>query len=506
MRVLFYNWVDHDDPQKRGGGVALYQRNLVDALAAIEGVQTGSLSAGLAHDLRPGAPPRRARIGKRAAPGGHQAHEIVNSGLLSPAHADFGSPAQLSHDATEQVFGDALRRTGPWDVVHFNNLEGLPAHALAQARAAGAGRVILSLHNYYPFCPQVNLWREERAHCTDFHDGQRCVSCLPVKPNRQATRMALALSWRLGHLRGLPGGRMAGGLLWALLRLGWHGYKRLRGATLATPADPAPPQAAPPTAAPRTAQYAADAAHGFAERRARMVALINAECDAVLCVSDRVRQIARHYGIRPEILHTAYIGTREARHWQHTRPAPQFLAPDGTLHLAYLGYMRADKGFPFLLDALSALPDATLARLRLTVAARSGPAPLMARMAALAPRLAGFRHLDGYNHETLDSVLDGVALGVVPVMWQDNLPQVAIEMHARHIPLLTSDMGGAQELGRCPALVFRAGDKADFARALDGVLSGAVQPADYWPGAMAPVTMADHLDQLLPIYRGAPAG
>ena len=46
--------------------------------------------------------------------------------------------------------------------------------------------------------------------------------------------------------------------------------------------------------------------------------------------------------------------------------------------------------------------------------------------------------------------------GVVPVLWHDNLPQVAIEMHARHIPLLTSDMGGAQELGNCPEMVFAA--------------------------------------------------
>lgn len=494
MKILFYNWVDHLDPDRRGGGVSLYQRNLIETLATLPGIQTASLSSGLAHSLRPG-PPRWAAAGRGVGPD-HRHYEIINAGLLSPSHSDYGSPAQLGHEATEVVFADFLHRTGPYDVIHFNNLEGLPAAALTHARQASGARVILSLHNYYPFCPQVNLWHQERSNCTDFDAGRRCVNCLPVVPNRRAARLALALSWQLNRPGALPGGRLLGKALWPMLRLAWHGYRRLRGVA-------SKPSNSAQGAQPATAQPAApEAAAAFADRRRRMVELINGNCDAVLCVSDRVRQIAAHHGIEPAKLHTAYIGTREARHWQSTIPSARFLADDGTLHLAYLGYMRADKGFPFLLEALSALPEATLSRLRLTVAARKGSAALMAEMTALAPRLAGFRHLDGYSHDTLDEVLARVALGVVPVMWQDNLPQVAIEMHARHIPLLTSDLGGAQELGRCPALVFRAGDRADLARALDGVLCGAVQPADYWQAAMAPVTMPDHLAQLMPIYRG----
>ncbi len=489
MRILFYNWVDHLDRQQRGGGVAVYQRNLIAALTAVPGVQAAALTSGLAHDLRPG-PPRWAPVATGPEREAARGYEIVNSGLLAPGHSDYGSPAQLSHGPTEDVFADFLHRTGPWDVVHFNNLEGIPAAALARAKQELGARVVLSLHNYYPFCPQVNLWHRERENCTDFDAGRRCVSCLPVVPNRRVARAALALSSRFGRGGALPGGQALGQALWVALRGAWRGYRRLRGAG----------RTGTPAAAPAPVQP--ERAAAFANRRRQMVDLINRHCDAVLCVSDRVRQIAAHHGIAPGLLHTAYIGSREARNWQTTTPAARFLADDGTLHLAYLGYMRADKGFPFLLDALSALPDATLARLRLTVAAQKGAASMMTQMAALAPRLAGFRHLDGYSHDTLDQVLDGVALGVVPVLWQDNLPQVAIEMHARHIPVLASDLGGAQELGRCKALVFRAGDRADFARALEGVLSGAVQPGDYWQGAMAPVTMNEHLARLLPIWRG----
>jgi hypothetical protein len=480
MRVLYVNWVDPFDRAGRGGGVSVYQRNLLAALADVPGVEAGFLSAGLAHTLRGGEPcvvPLPPVPGIRA-----RRWQLLDSGVLAPAHADYANPAQIAHPPTEQALVDFLAATGPWDVIHFNNLEGLPARALALGGHCGIGRTVLSLHNYYPFCPQVNLWHQERENCADFRQGAACVTCLPARPNRQMIRLLYAAEWRLGRF-GLGSGAYERLIRPALTRA-WRLRKRL--------ARPAP---AAPTA------DAAVEARGFAARRAEMVALINAHCHAVLCVSDRVRRIALAHGVKPGLARTSYIGTPQAEAWARTGPRPAFLAPDGTLRLAYLGYMRADKGFPFLMAALAALPDAVARRLHLTVAARPGAPADMAALAALAPRLASLNHRPGYGHADLDGLLAGVDLGLVPVMWEDNLPQVAIEMHARHIPLLCSDRGGAQELQDCPALVFRAGDAADFARALQGVLDGRINPADALRAARPPVTPAAHLDALLQVYR-----
>jgi hypothetical protein len=124
----------------------------------------------------------------------------------------------------------------------------------------------------------------------------------------------------------------------------------------------------------------------------------------------------------------------------------------------------------------------------------------MDRITALSERFASMLFADGYAHDQLDELLSEVDLGVVPVLWEDNLPQVAIEMHARHIPLLTSDLGGAQELGNCPDMVFRAGDTQDFAARIGAILDGAVSVDDYWRGAMAPYSMQDHLLELQAVY------
>jgi len=474
MKVLHYYWADPDDPAARGGGVRVYLRALVAAQRALPGWQVHTLAAGLAHDLRSTAP----RWRKRRA--GH--FEIINSACLAPSHADFATQAQLRDTATEDAFARFLHQTGPYDVVHFHSLEGLPAGVLEQARQRPGTRVVLSLHNYHPFCPQVNLWQREARHCADFDQGRACITCLPVVPNPRLLRRVYGLETLLARL-GIGPGNWAYRRVWQPLMQGsWQIVKRLRR----RPATVAPPDR--------------HAGARFHARRQQMVALINAQCDRVLAVSARTGALALGFGLRA--VQTCRIGTEHAAYWQSTRarPLPAQPSPERPLRLAYLGYMRRDKGFDFLLDALEALPKDHAARLHLTLAARAGTSAQMARIAALRPQLAGLDWHDGYARGDLDTILAQVDCGIVPPLWEDNLPQVALEMHCRHIPLLTSDRGGAQELGGTSDLTFRAGDTAAIAALIARLLRGEVDLRAYWAGALVPRDMAAHVQQLRDIY------
>lgn len=476
LRILHYNWVDPADPAGRGGGVRVYAQALMEEQCASGGHDCTALSAGMAYDLSPRAKPRwQAR--------GPDRFEFVNTRPVAPSHAEFAAKGQIDNAATLALFRDFLQQTGPYDVVHFHGLEGLPARVLALRAEFSSTRFVLSLHNYYPFCPQVNLWWQERAHCDDYQDGARCGTCLPLAANPLAVRRAYALETALARVGAPAGSWPYERVLRPALSAGWRALKSLRSR------GPASLVAAEPGAA----------AAEFAARRAEMVTLLNMHCDAVLAVSDRVRDIAHRFGVSKA--RTCYIGTRHADHWARTAPRPLGGDP---LRLAYLGYMRADKGFFFLLDALERLPDDTLARLHLTVAARKGSARIMARLKALGARLAGLTWYDGYTASGLDRILADVDLGIVPPLWEDNLPQVALELHARHIPLMTSDRGGAQELPGARDLVFRAGDPADFARVLARALSGQLDLVQYWENARVPVGIATHAQELQQIYAGQP--
>ena len=487
MRVLYYNWADYLDDERRGGGVSVYQRNLMAAMDARDDVVAGFFSSGLSYDL-PAGPPRWEAVRHGPRTDRHRRWEIVNAAALAPAHHSFGDPAQVEDRATEAAVCDLVAATGPWDVLHLNNLEGLPVAVLGRLKARFPGlRIVLSLHNHFAVCPQVNLWWQERSACTDFEGGRACVTCLPCMPDQRMLRLANGLAYRLKRAGVRPGTRAFDVMFRWTLRAGGRGMRALRRLR---PSPGALPAVERPDGAP------------FAARRSAMAAAINAHCDRVLCVSDAVRRIAVHHGIAPDRTHVSYIGTAEAAAFARTAPRPVPCAADGTLTLAFLGYMRRDKGFHFLLDALESLPGALAGRVRLVVAARRGDRATMARLAGLGARLASVDHADGYRHADLDRLLAPVDVGVIPVLWEDSLPQVAIEMHARHIPLLTADMGGARELGRCPDMLFPAGDRAAFRARLERLLAGGVDFGAYWAGAMPPVSLEAHAAALMRHYRG----
>lgn len=492
MRILYYNWVDYLDEENRGGGVSQYQRNILRELDQQDDIEAVFLSAGISYDLRK-RPPRWEQTRHGPARDRARRYEIVNSAVLSPAHFSFGSDAQISDKATEDCFFDFVEATGPYDVVHFNNLEGLPAQVLQLKARWPQTRVILSLHNYYPFCPQVNLWFQERETCSDFKAGQKCGQCLPHTHNQKQLRLAHGLAYRLKSAGISSQSRLFQLLYQPSIRLGRRLAmlaKSLRRNVLKTSAGSGAGGTSPKTGPTP-----------FAQRRDAMVSLINTHCDRVLAVSDFTAGVARRYGLRSDLLQTSYIGTSHAGSFDRTAPRDLPLQAGEVITLGYLGYMRRDKGFFFLLKALKALPTPMASRIRLLVAAGRGDAQTMVELSELGQDLAGLEYFDGFSQEDLPNILSRIDLGVVPVLWNDNLPQVAIEMHANHIPLLTSDLGGAQELSNCPDMIFRAGHIASFQARLQALLSGAVDLDAYWKGARRPTSMREHLDHLAEAYQ-----
>jgi hypothetical protein len=125
----------------------------------------------------------------------------------------------------------------------------------------------------------------------------------------------------------------------------------------------------------------------------------------------------------------------------------------------------------------------------------------MKRLIALSDQMADIVHFDGYTHEQLETILDGVDVGMIPVQWEDNLPQVATEMVAHGVPLITSHRGGAKELGGDnPAFVFKSSNKAALIEIWRQLIEGELQPGDYWESAVSLTTMDDHLNRLMELW------
>ena len=218
---------------------------------------------------------------------------------------------------------------------------------------------------------------------------------------------------------------------------------------------------------------------------------LNQYCDKILAVSKRVENIMIEHGINRNKIETLYIGTKIAERQTgkcNTLQTTPFV-------LAYLGYARVDKGFWFFLDALKKLPKEIQNQIGLVFAVK-GYKPNEEWL----KNFAFTKSYNGYKHQELNDILSNVNLGIVPVLWEDNLPQIAIEMVANGVPILCSSFGGASELCNNPNFKFIGGYTEDFINKLINIINNPKILKDYWKNHSGLKTMEKHIDELFEIY------
>lgn len=116
-------------------------------------------------------------------------------------------------------------------------------------------------------------------------------------------------------------------------------------------------------------------------------------------------------------------------------------------------------------------------------------------------KLKSATHINGYNHNELPKIYENIDLGIVPVIWEDNLPQVAIEYVAYGVPVLCSDLGGAQELSAAKEFVFKAGDIKDFQNKIIKIIKNRKLLKKYFDEKQKLTTMDEHVKTLMKFYR-----
>lgn len=471
MKICYYNWVDFDDELNRGGGVTVYQRNIMSQNSDCYFISSGCY-------YHPPFNKVFSKIdGKKA--------RIYNSPVLAPAHLSYGSKEQMENNELEECFIDLVNKYNGFDIIHFNNLEGVTINLLFRLKMKFPSmKIVVSIHNYYPFCSQVNLWYQEKNNCIDFHNGKSCLNCVRSKHSYSAVKKAYFLGDTLRALN-IKDNSLLFKTIWSFAMLLNFCMKKFRTHSY--------------TIQDITKLDTSEEGRVFENRRNRFIEVFNKYVDGVITVSERVKEICIQFGVKPELCKTLYIGTQHYKYWN----MPYWINKDNTdkvFTIAYLGYMRRDKGFPFFLEALESLDNSLSKEIKLVVAAKRDDV-FFDKLLNVAERFYSLEYYDGYNHNTIDSILDDVSLGIVPPLWEDNLPQVAIEMHCRRIPILTSSTGGAQELHNCnQQFTFISGDINSFKSKLEELIKQGINKSDYFANAKQPLSMETHLVELNDYY------
>lgn len=498
MRFLTYNYVQPGGFRSElAGGVGIYQVNLMRALLGA-GHEVTCLSAGDRYDLLRREPRLELRDGVLEGQRFQRA-VIWNSPVYAPARDNFNRIASYAEDpGLDQLPAILRERIGPLDALHFQNIEGLTAGFFRALRAAYSdATILLSAHNYNLVCPVVNLWFRNHQHCVDYRQGNSCVNCLPSGGplrNERELRQTETLLQKLGLYPSRPAMRM---LTWArrtpsrALRSAKAAAMQVHRLVAANAPESPIAQALVLTEPEKAAAY-----RRYRETNVELVH--EGVFDRVLAVSSRTASILANRGVPKERIAVSYIGTAH----KACSVAQRVTTPreTGHVHVGFLGYMRADKGFYTFLDALEALQLDPALAVSVTVAAPVTDQDVMERLRQIACRFRTIRIFDGYSHATLDQVLAGVELGVVPPIWEDSLPQVAFEFVAHGIPILTSDRGGAQEIASNPLFVFPAGESQVLAKRICDAAAGRLNLGSFWDQQPRMRTMEEHVTELLGHY------
>lgn len=489
MRVLLYNFLQPEEPG--AGGVGVYLNNLAKSLAADHEVIL--LSSG----DRFSPTKREPRV--EFVRDEYDRAIIVNSPVIAPAAYMFADPNIYLEDNGLDFVPELLKeRFGQIDVLHFQNIEGLTRSFFANLRLAfPKARIIYSVHNYHPVCPRVSLWYQDRVVCDDYRAGAACTMCLAPVFDPQYIRNRRRLIWAEKAYPRLtvvfsPIVKMAKSVRRSLLKR--------RAATNMPP--PLVGEAAgnsletidAPSGIPLAIPSRVASADTYAAFRLSNIALFENVFDRVLAVSKRTSSVIIDRGVPADKVAISYIGTAHKISYLNST---KIMDIGSGLHLGYIGYMGTDKGFNFLLEVLERVPDGIASSMTITIAAKNTFPERRARMENLSKKYKGLRYFDGYTHDNIDSVLKGVNVGLIPVLWEDNLPQTAIELVSRGIPIITSDRGGAQEIADNRDFIFHAGRHDDLIDRLREICERKLPLANFWKSEMRVFSMEEHLKDLL---------
>lgn len=458
MKVLIYNWCPLYS--KEGGGVSVYVKNILSTLK--DRCEVIFLNSGFYFD-NSGHPYIRK---SEQVEQGIVSFDLVNSPVMAPMKSPMENVEQFlySKEITDLFVDFVLDQR--FDAIHFNSFEGLTLDAVRTKDRMGNVRYIYSIHNYALFCPCVNLWTSNNSNC--FTEPEKCAACMakyqwPTMPQKK--RFRARKDPNLYYF-----GRVETHMLNDASKLCNFGFGKNERASFI-----------------------------YDKYRAEQVKTINDYFDVVLPVSKRVGDIAAYYGISRSLLHTEYIGSKFA----DKQESPRTPANDNVLRIVFLGYMKYEKGLPFLVEALSECDAGVRGRISLTVAAKLQDVGVFAALKRLEPSLHSLQYYNGYTHDQMSRILEGQELGVVPVLWEDNLPQIAIELAAQGIPVLASSFGGPSELTESDLFKFNGGDVKDFNLHLERFLNDKSLLANYWTKRLTLPSVAQHVDCLLGYYEGA---
>jgi glycosyltransferase involved in cell wall biosynthesis len=413
MRVLHVGW---GFSPWRPGGLIAYAEDLMEAQLE-RSHEVSYFCSGRHYPYLSG--PRLKRRRQR----GVAVYEVINPPIIAGMEHGTRHPERdLSEPRMEAAFRRVMTEVRP-DVVHIQELHGLPSSLIDVAGAAGVP-TLMTLQDYFPLCATLRLYDSNGQRCLRRDVGADCVARNAEAPSDPQTLARVTMRFELARARRAVG-------------LGGVDFTFLSPLILALQARymGGVERAEPATAPARDGDPALAAA--FQRRRDVNVERLG-RVDRLVAQSPRVAEVYRALGVSGERMTTLPF---TLAHIDGLRPRRLRSAPRQVTFATINGCVSPSKG--------SETVRAALRRLRAAGAEGSFRLRVFGHVhGALVDELEEFEgvELHGlYARGELDRLLDDVDVGLMPSMWEEALGYTGLEMIAKGIPVIANPLGGITE-------------------------------------------------------------
>lgn len=124
----------------------------------------------------------------------------LNKAMIGAPADVVGAPLSVRQPVVERWFAEYLAGTRP-DIVHFQHLLGFGSLLLPGIARASGCRVVISLHDYFLLCPEVNLLDAANQRCgrARLERTDACCECLRSKLHQRPHREPADLEGFIGE-------------------------------------------------------------------------------------------------------------------------------------------------------------------------------------------------------------------------------------------------------------------------------------------------------------------
>jgi glycosyltransferase involved in cell wall biosynthesis len=462
MKILL---VTYDNPFEALTGVATYVRGLSEGLIQRGWEVSHTYRSFRSWCLRPCL--------KWSDRDGRVVARVVTPSLL-PQGVIENPIRDVRHPVLERLFEEVLLRIRP-DLVHLHDLSGIPA-AFVLAAKRHQFPVVITSHDFWPFCRQLLLLRPSLIPCEGSEGGRNCALFCSARP---------LVARRLLHLLSamVPSPRIHDGLRRSI-RL----YCRLRGRASSQFVVPPSPHF-PRLKAPRVEKV-------YRERESLMrEALLSA--DILLTVSKFAKSKFMRHGYPANRIRVVPLSS------QFTDRVPWRLRTfqGYPVRFGYLGRVTPWKGAHIIAEAVRGIP-ADRAQFTFYGAVEEQDLRFLVN---LSGSHQSFYFRGRYTHDGLQGILDEIDVLIYPSVMSELQGLVGLEAQAAGLPIIGAERGGIAECVQheVNGLLFSAGSASSLRDQVLRIINDPDLIARLSANVVRPRPMHEHISEIERVYAEA---